>query len=184
MYTAAVQLLKDSGYDVTRTNIKKDDPVPDDIQTMVLLVDQPLNERQQFEIDKLIHSGVNIIMAAQSYNFQIGPSRTGTPGTFDVQAMPARLNINSITKNYGFEIDDKIFMDRSSAFIQVPVYQTRKVGFFQIQEQRYEPVSKPVIIKVNAENINSELSISNKISELFYLCYFPSLFCSQFNIFF
>jgi len=40
---------------------------------------------------------------------------------------------------------------------------------FQVREQRYEPVAKPVIIKVNAENINSNLSISNKISELFYM---------------
>ena len=169
MYTEAEQLLKNSGYDVTRTNIKKDDPIPDDIQTMIIFIDQPLNDRQKFEIDRMLHNGVNIIMAAQNYNFQIMPSRGGTPGTFDVQAMPARLNINPMFRNYGFEIDDKVFMDRSSAYIQVPVYQTRNMGFFQIQEQRYEPVTKPVIIKVNAENINNEISISNKISELFYL---------------
>ena len=169
MYTAAVQLLKDSGYDVTRTNIKKDDPIPDDIETMVFMVDQPLNERQLFEIDKLVHDGVKIILATQNYNYQIMPSRIGEPRTFDVQAMSSRLNINTLLKNYGFEIDNKIFMDRSSAFIQVPVYKTRKMGFFQIQEQRYEPVSKPVIIKVNAANINNKVSISNKISELFYL---------------
>jgi len=83
--------------------------------------------------------------------------------------MPSRININSLTQNYGFEIDDKIFMDRSAAYIQVPAFRTRSMGIFQIQEQRYEPVSKPVIIKVNAENINSDVSISNKITELFYL---------------
>jgi len=167
-YDFAEKLLKESGYDVTRTNIKKDDPVPEDIQTMVVMIDQPLNERQLYEIDKLIHKGVRIVMAAQQYNFQITPSR-GEPGQFDLRGMPSRLNINTLTKNYGFEFDDKIFMDRSSAFIQVPVYQTRKMGMFQIREQRYEPVTKPVIIKVNAENINSNLSISNKISELFYM---------------
>jgi len=167
-YNFAEKLLRESGYDVTRTNIKKDEPVPEDIQTMILMIDQPLNERQLYEIDKLIHSGVRIIMAAQQYNYQITPSRS-EPGQFDLRGMASRLNINTLTKNYGFEFDDKIFMDKSSAFIQIPVYQTRRMGMFQIREQRFEPVTKPVIIKVNAENINSDVSISNKISELFYM---------------
>jgi ABC-2 type transport system permease protein len=167
-YTFAEKLLRESGYDVTRTNIKKDDPIPDDVQTMVVMIDQPLNERQLYEIDKLIHKGVRVVMAAQQYNYQISPSRS-EPGQFDLRGMPSRLNINPLTKNYGFEFDDKMFMDKSSAFIQIPVYQTRRMGIFQIQEQRYEPVTKPVIIKVNAENINSDVSISNKISELFYM---------------
>ena len=167
-YSYAEKLLRESGYDVTRTNIKKDDPIPEGIQTMVLMIDQRLNERQLYEIDKLVHNGVRIVMAAQPYNFQITPSRS-EPGQFDLRGMPSSLNINTLTKNYGFEIDDKIFMDKSSAFIQVPTYQTRTVGMFKIQQQRYEPVTKPVIIKVNAENINSDLSISNKISEIFYM---------------
>lgn len=168
MYTSAVQLLKDTGYDVTRTNIKADDPIPGDITTFVAMIDQPLNERQKFEIDKLIHEGVNVIFAFQYNNFQISPSRDD-PGSFDVYAMPSRLNMNPYLSNYGFEVDENIFMDRSSAYIQVPAYRTRSMGMFQIQEQRYEPVTKPVIIKVNAENINNKVSISNKISELFYL---------------
>ncbi|UCE05341.1 MAG: GldG family protein [bacterium] len=167
-YSYAEKLLKESGYDVTRTNIKKDDPIPEDIQTMVVMIDQPMNERQFYELDKLIHSGIRIVMAAQQYNYQITPSR-GEPGQFDLRGMPSRLNINTLAKNYGFEFDDKIFMDKSSAFIQIPVYQTRRMGMFQIREQRYEPVTKPVIIKINAENINSNLSISNKITELFYM---------------
>jgi len=167
-YDYAEKLLRESGYDVTRTNIKKDDPIPADIQTLVLMIDQPLNERQLYEIDKLIHNGVRVVMAAQEYNFQIMPS-PGRPGQFDLRGMPSRLNINSLTKNYGFEFDDKVFMDKSSAYIQIPVYQTRRMGILQIREQRYEPVTKPVIIKVNPENINSEVSISNKITELFYM---------------
>ena len=167
MYAFTVQLLKESGYDVTRTNIKKDDPVPEDIQTMILMLDQPLNERQMYEIDKLIHDGVRVIMAGQQYSYQISPSRE--PGQFDLRGMPTRLNVNSLTQNCGFEFDDKIFMDRSSAYIQVPVYQTQRMGMFEVRQQRLEPVTKPVIIKVDAENINRNLSISNKITELFYL---------------
>lgn len=167
-YSFAENLLKESGYDLTRTNIKKNEPIPEDIQTMVFMIDQPLNERQLYEIDKLIHKGVRVVMAAQQYNYQITPSRN-EPGQFDLRGMPSRLNINTLTKDYGYEFDDKVFMDKITAFIQIPVYQTRRMGMFQIREQRYEPVTKPVIIKINAENINSNLSISNKISELFYM---------------
>ena len=167
-YNYAVKLLQEQGYDVTRTNIKKEDPVPEDIQTMLLMVDQPLNERQMYEIDKLVHKGVRIILTGQQYNYQIASSKT-TPGEFDVQGMSSRLTLNSLTKNYGFEFDDQMFMDRSSAFIQIPVYQTRRMGVFNVQQQRLEPVTKPIIIKITSENINNKLSISNKITDLFYL---------------
>lgn len=167
MYTAAVQQLKEAGYDVTRTNIKEDDPVPEDIETMLIMIDQPLNERQLYEIDKLIHKGVHVIMAAQTNNYQITGSRT--PGKFDVRGAPSRLNINELTTTYGFEFDDKMFMDNNSAYIQVPVDQMMNFGGMQVRAQRMEPVTKPVIIKINGENINSKLSISNKITELFYL---------------
>jgi ABC-type uncharacterized transport system involved in gliding motility auxiliary subunit len=166
LYESAVQVIKGAGYDVTRTNITKDDPVPEDIKTMVIMVDQPLEDRQMYEIDKMIHNGVRIILGAQQYNYQITPSE---PGEFDVQGMTTRININNLIKNYGFELDDQMFMDRSSAYIQIPVYNTRSMGMFQIKEQRLTPVTKPIIIKINPENINPNLSISNKIMDLFYL---------------
>ena len=168
MYEFTAKMLRESGYDVTRTNIKKDDPIPDDIQTMILMIDQPLNERQMYEIDKLINKGVRILIAAQQYNYQISPAR-GQPGEFDLRGMPSNLNINDLSADYGFTYDDQMFMDRNTAYIQVPVYQTRQMGMFQVQQQRMEPVTKPVIIRVDAENINTNLSISNKISGLFYM---------------
>ncbi len=167
MYALSAKLLRESGYDVTRTNIKEEDPVPEDIQTMVLMIDQPLNERQLYEIDKLIHRGVRILLAGQQYNYQISASRE--PGKYDLQGMPSRLNVNDLTREYGFEFDENMFMDQNSAYIQIPVYQTRNMGMFQVRQQRMEPVTKPVIIKVDAENINSNLSISNKISQIFYM---------------
>lgn len=130
------------------------------------MFDQPLNDRQMYEIDKLIHRGVRVIMAGQQFNYQI--SARGA-GNFDLAGMPTRLNINDLTRDYGFEFDANMFMDRNAAFIQIPVYQTRSMGAFQIRQQRMEPVSKPVIIKIDAESINTKLSISNKISQLFYL---------------
>lgn len=167
MYTSAVQMLKDIGYDVTRTNIEENDPVPENIQTMLIMIDQPLSERQLYEIDKLVHKGVHIIMAAQQNNYQIMASRT--PGEFDMRGIPSRLNINTLTQTWGFEFDDKMFFDNSMAYIQIPVTQNINMGGFQLRGQRMEPVAKPVIIKVNQENINNKLSISNKITELFYL---------------
>lgn len=166
-YEFPVKLLKEAGYDVTRTNIKQDDPIPDDITTLVVMIDQPINDRQRYEIEKAVHRGVNLIIAAQNYNFQI--SGTSTPNEFRVMGQNNRLNVNNMTRGWGFEFDNKIFMDRNAGFIQIPVYQTRNMGMFQIQEQRLEPVSKPVIIRVSAANMNNDLSISNKISELFYL---------------
>jgi len=166
-YTEVVKLLQENGYNVQRTNIKKDDPVPDDIKTMILCLDQPLNERQLYEIDKLVHNGVHIIMAGQMFNYQI--ARSQKPGEFDLRGMPTRLNINDLIKEYGLEIDDHMFMDKSTTYIQVPVYETKKMGIFQVKQQRYEPVTKPVLIKVETNNINQSLSISNGVNNIAYM---------------
>lgn len=166
MYAQTVEVLKSAGYDVTRTNIKKDDPIPEDITTMIVMVDQPLSERQLYEIDKLVHNGVRVILGTQMHNYQVQYMR---PGEFDLRGMPTRSNLNDLVNNYGFEFDNKMFMDQNTAFIQVPVYNTRSMGMFQVREQRLEPVTKPVMIRVNSETINSKLSISNKISEIFYM---------------
>ena len=167
MYEYAVELLKGQGYDVQRTNITAADPVPEDIQTMVLMIDQPLNERQLYEIDKLVNRGVRVIMGGQQFNYQVMASQQ--PGQFDLRGMPSRLNINGLTQNWGFTFDDQMFMDRSTAYIQVPVYQNRNFGGLNLRQQRMEPVTKPVIIKVGQEHINPHLSVSNKITEIFYL---------------
>ena len=60
-------------------------------------------------------------------------------------------------------------MDKNTSYISVPVYQMQNMGMFQVRQQRFEPVTKPVLIRVKNENINSALSISNKIDDLFYL---------------
>ncbi|HDQ44979.1 MAG TPA: hypothetical protein ENN17_05690 [bacterium] len=166
MYEATVRVLREAGYDVTRTNIKKDDPIPENIQTMLVMADQPLAERQLYELDKLIQEGVSVILAAQMHNYQV---QYTTPGNFELRGMPTRVNLNDLVRHYGFEFDTRMFMDQNTAYIQVPVYSTRNLGFMQVREQRLEPVTKPVMIRVNAENINNRLSISNKITELFYL---------------
>jgi ABC-2 type transport system permease protein len=168
MYESTVKLLREQGYDVTRTNIKEDDPIPTNIQTLIVMLDQPLNERQLYEIDKCVHDGVRLIIAGNTYNYQVTPSRN-SPGEFELRAMPTQVNINDLIKNYGFEFDNKMFMDKSTAFIQVPVYKTRSMGIFQVREQRMEPVTKPVMIRVNSQAINNDLSIANGVSDLFYM---------------
>jgi len=166
-YELAARLLRESGYDVTRTNIKADDPIPENIQTMVVMAEQPMNERQMYEIDKLVNKGVRVIIAGQAFNYQISPS--GQPGQFMLMGRATGMNISALTRNYGFEFDNKMFMDKNTAYIQVPVYQTQSFGGMQLRQQRFQPVTKPVIIKVDQENINTGLSISNKITEIFYM---------------
>jgi ABC-type uncharacterized transport system involved in gliding motility auxiliary subunit len=167
MYSFVEKLLKESGYDVTRTNLTENDPIPEDIQTMIVMVDQPMNQRQLYELDKLVHNGVRLILAGQQYNFRVSPAQE--PGRFLLQGMPSRLNINDLVRTYGVEIDNQILMDKNTAYVQVPVYQTRRMGAYQVQQQRFEPVTKPVMIRVETENLNSRFSISNKITELFYM---------------
>ena len=168
LYDNTVELLKQQGYDITRTNITEDDPIPQDITTMVVMVDQPLEERQLYELDKLLYKGVHMVLAGQTYNYQVMPA-PNKPGEFMLRAMPTQMNLSELLKPEGIEFEKDMFMDKNTAYIQVPVYQNRNLGFMQVREQRMQPVTKPVMIRVAPENINRKTSITNKLTDVFYM---------------
>ena len=83
-----------------------------------------------------------------------------------VSPAPNRPEINDLLNRYGLSVSDEILMDASHETLSIPTRQT--IGGF-IQTTVQTPVKLPIQIKVTDQGMNSEVSITNRVSVLLYL---------------
>ncbi len=163
MFTYIGELLRNEDYIPVRTRMTKDEPIPEDIDTFLVIQPKKLNERQLYEINKLIQKGKSVIFAVQNYLYDYSPGRTGG---FRIMSKKIDPQINTLLKNYGVTVDEQILMDEKTGILSIP---TRKNLGGIIVSGISEPVEKPIQISVDADEMNQEVSITNHISKLLYL---------------
>ncbi len=156
------ELLRGQNYDVRRTEITKDSPIPEDAATLVVLSPKSLDERQRYEINRFVQRGGNLIVAVQRYEYQYSPSRQGG---FTFTAQPIQTDIGEILDPWGLKISDKLFMDENQEVLAIP--SERRLGGLRVQVS--EPVKAPFQIKVTADQFNDEVSMANGVGQLLYL---------------
>jgi len=163
MYSNIGEMLQGEDYIPIRTEITKDNPIPEDVDTLLVIQPKQLNERQLYEINKLVQQGKNLIVAVQNYTFNYNQARTGG---FAIVPSAVKPQINDFLKNFGVTVDEQIFMDESMGVLNIP---TRKNLGGIIISGVAEPIKIPIQISVKPENMNQDVSITNHISGLFYL---------------
>ncbi|MCK5260258.1 MAG: Gldg family protein [Candidatus Omnitrophica bacterium] len=157
-YLDAVMRYED--YEVHRIRLTKEEPIPEGIDTLVLVAPEDLNDRQRYEINRFLTGGGNVIIAAQGYvyNYQ-------TAGRQGVSITPQKINhgLNELIGNYGVKISEKLLMDEQNDTISI----SGSTGFgpFEISM----PVKTPIQILINEENVNSDISITGRLSRFLYL---------------
>jgi ABC-type uncharacterized transport system involved in gliding motility auxiliary subunit len=156
------ELLRQTNYDVRATQITEQSPIPDDAATLLVMAPRHLDARQRYEINKFVQRGGNALFAVQRYEYDYSPGRQGG---FSISANPIETGVEELLDAYGVKVSDKLFMDMNMAVLQIPRQQN--LGVFQVQVA--EPVKVPVQIRVNSDQLNTETSITNRISEILYL---------------
>ena len=68
-------LLRNENYDVVRTEMTQDDPLPPKFDLMLVIGPQNLSDRQRYEINKALVSGKDVVMAVQNYKFNYMPQQ-------------------------------------------------------------------------------------------------------------
>ena len=152
-------LLRYEEYDLYRVNLTKESPLPEDVNTLIVVSPEDLNERQRYEINKFLHEGGNVIVAAQRYSYDYNPSRRG------VAIMPRknRLGINDLLDEYGVKISDKLLMDEKHEVLSISGGMS--YGPFAMTT----PVKAPMHVMVDQDSMNQDTSITGRLSSLFYL---------------
>lgn len=162
LYTQIEQYLHQESYDVRRTDITQESPIPDDAKTLLVLQPRDLGERQRYEINRFVQRGGNLLVATQRYEYNYNP---GTRGGFNITPTQQTTGIDELLASYGVSVSSDLLMDANMEILSIP--STRNLGGLQIQVQ--EPVQAPNQIKVSEGQFNEELSISNRIGSLLYL---------------
>ena len=159
-YEFIPQILEYEGYKTSRIRLSEDEPIPEGINTLVVIEPEDLNDRQRFEINRFLVNGGSVFLAAQKYLYQYSPM--GQMG-IQVVASDLRPGVNDLLKVWGLGISDNFLMDTQVEVVSLTGGQL--FGIFEVSS----PVKLPVQLRVVAEQMNKDISITSQLSMIFYL---------------
>ena len=162
-YKNIVQILQNENYDVVRSEMTESDPLPADYNLLLVLSPQNLSDRQRYEINKALVEGKDVIMGVQNYKFDYMPQRGAGIRVMPQQNKP---QVNDLLAHYGLAVNDEILMDNNQEMLSIPTQQTIG-GFLTATVQT--PVKLPIQIKITDQEMNGDVSITNRVGALLYL---------------
>ena len=159
-YQNIVPLIRNNGYSSERIALTKDNLIPKETKTLLILNPGALNDRQLYEINKFLYQGGNALIAAQGfeYSFQTTPA-----SGLEITPKKLSLDINKLLEKWGVKINEDILMDEDSQTIEVSSGQ--KIGPFALSM----PIKLPNQILVKDSALNKNISLMNRLPSLFYL---------------
>jgi ABC-2 type transport system permease protein len=148
-----------AGYKTSRIKLTEKEPIPEGTKTLIVVEPNQLEERQRYEIDRFLAGGGSLLLAVQDYeyNYTIS-SKELTVGTSE-----KKPQINALIAGWGFEVDDQILVDEQSDVVSVSG--AARLGPYELSV----PVKVPIQILVNQSGMNPDVSITSRLSPLFYL---------------
>jgi len=148
-----------AGYKTTRIKLTEKEPIPEGTKTLILVEPNRLEERQRYEIDRFLASGGSLLLAVQDYEYKY----TVATRELTVETEEKKPQINSLIAGWGLEVDDQILVDEQSDVVNVSG--AARLGPYELSV----PVKIPIQILVNQSGMNPNVSITSRLSPLFYL---------------
>ncbi len=156
------EILRDEGYEVIRQGIDKDHPLPGDTRLLILMGPERLDERQRYEIYRFLRAGGSVILAAQGHRYTYDEGPRG----LNVMAQQIPLDhINELISPLGVQINKDMLFDQRHMVLQIT--SQRRMGLFTALVQT--PVNFPMQIQILPDQMNQDLSITNRVQGLLYL---------------
>lgn len=159
-YKTIIPLMRNNGYNIKRVNLTKDDPLTDDLNTLLILNPGKLNDRQLYEINKFLLQGGAVLVAAQGFEYAF---QSGGPSGIEVTPKKIDLDINRLIQKWGVKINDEMLMDENSQIIEITTGQ--RVGPFALSV----PIKVPNQILVTNEMMRKDMPLMNRLPSLFYM---------------
>jgi ABC-type uncharacterized transport system involved in gliding motility auxiliary subunit len=156
------EFLRSEGYDVRPVELTRESTVPEEAKTLLLLGPRELDDRQRYEIHRVLRRGGSVIVAAQSTVYDYTP---GSRGGFTIAVRPQQLGVNDLISQFGVRIEDRILMDTQMATLAIP----RESSFLGMRVQMSEPVQVPTQIRVLGDQLDRDLPFNAGVPELLYL---------------
>ncbi len=161
-FARIAELLGQGHYEAVPVQISAESPVPDDIDLLVVMGLAELNERQVWEINRVLRGGVPVIMAVQAHEYGYGPAQSGG---WTISGQSLDTGLEPLLAGFGITVGEDHFMDEAMETIDLP----REVNLGGLRMQTREPVRLPIQIRVTESQMDQESPVVNRIGSLFYL---------------
>ncbi|MFH0986068.1 MAG: Gldg family protein [Candidatus Omnitrophota bacterium] len=152
--------LESEGYPVARILLDGKSVMPEGIKTLVVAQPEKMNDRQKYEISRFLCQGGSVFMAVQNYEFNYRPEEVG-----GVELVPSEKDpgVNDLLSHWGLEVDTNVLGDEQSEAITVAGSARSGLAGTSF------PVKLPVQILLTDAEMNTQTSITSRISAFFYL---------------
>lgn len=160
-YETLERLLQAEKYDVRRVDLTQDSPLPDDADSVIVINPRELNERQHWELQRALHAGKSVMVAAQQYRWNYNVVRKSV----SINKEDERPEVNPWLENYGVAIDPAILMDVNHQ----PLTIQQSDNPLQSLLGGGVTLNLPLHITLGQDAMNADVSITSTLSPLFYL---------------
>jgi ABC-type uncharacterized transport system involved in gliding motility auxiliary subunit len=155
-YARAILAQADQ-YEVQRLRPDSNEPLPPELKTLVLIRPEGLSERMQWEIARLLERGGSVVLAVQTFDTTLRPTRGGA--ALAVQRVDA--GVEKLLARYGVSVPQEMVMNDKSfplSFAMGPLGMGGTVT-----------VDFPWIFRLDAANFDRETSLTNGVGGDFML---------------
>jgi ABC-2 type transport system permease protein len=139
----------EKNYTVDMPEIRRADPISQDIKTLIIPGGNQFTNRDLFEIDQYFMKGGNLIVLAEPITVSF---------SYGAMARPQDPQILRLLEHYGARVEHNLVLDASCGQVQIP----QQVGPFQMNV----PVNYPYFVKIVPEGLNKNIPAVSSISEM------------------
>jgi ABC-type uncharacterized transport system involved in gliding motility auxiliary subunit len=161
-YSRLGAVLQQEHYEVVPVELTPMSTVPPDADLLVVMAGTPLNERQAYEINRALTSGVPVVMGVQAHEYGYAPA---PGGGWSINGQDVVTGLEPMMAGFGLTVSEDHFMDSAMEVIELP----REVNLGGLRMQTREPVRVPFQIRVTESQMNADSPMVNRIGSLFYL---------------
>jgi ABC-type transport system involved in multi-copper enzyme maturation permease subunit len=160
-YEYVQQLLSMEKYDVQRVELSKENPLPEEYDTLAVINPRSLNERQQWEINRALRAGKNVVMAVQMYEWDYQVDRQ--VGQLRANRRDENPEVNGLLEKYGLSISEDVLMDVNKVPLRI------QTGSLQDMISGGQPIDAPTHVLVQNATMEQDSAITNRLAQVFYL---------------
>lgn len=160
-YVYLERILAREKYDVKRVEISRYSPLPENYDTLAIVNPRELTPRQLYEINRALVSGKSVFMAIQKYLWEYRVQNRRVM----ISRREEKPQMGKLLSAMGLSVMDDILMDESHAPMTVasssnPLQRLMGGGI---------TLNLPIQMVLSQESMNPDISITSKLSGMFYL---------------
>jgi ABC-type uncharacterized transport system involved in gliding motility auxiliary subunit len=160
-YETLERLLQVEKYDVRRVDLTQESGLPDDADSVFVINPRDLNERQHWELQRALHEGKSVMVAAQQYRWNYNVVRKSV----SIEKEDEQPGVNPWLEHYGVTLDPAILMDVNHQ----PLTIQQSDNTLQSLLGGGVTLNLPLHITLGQDAMNQNVSITSNLSPLFYL---------------